>query len=65
VVTQYHKKYLKELEITNQIEEYTQTLVPSKTIALISLERRRGIEEDVREDKIVESIHTLFEKETN
>jgi hypothetical protein len=26
MVTQYHKKYLKELEIANQIEAYLQTL---------------------------------------
>jgi hypothetical protein len=34
-----------------------------KTLELISLERRRGIEEDVREKKIAESIHTLCEQE--
>jgi hypothetical protein len=36
-----------------------------KTLELISLEHRRGIEEDVREEKIAESIHILCEGEAN
>jgi hypothetical protein len=36
-----------------------------KNPAIKSLERRRGIEEDVREEKIAESMHTPCERETN
>jgi hypothetical protein len=65
VVTKYHKKYLKELKITNLIEAYIQTLGLRKPLELISLVRRRGIKEDVREKKIAESIHMLCERETS
>jgi hypothetical protein len=63
VVTKYYKRYIKELEVTNQIEAYIQTLGLRKTFELISLERRRGIEENLREVKITESILKLCERE--
>jgi hypothetical protein len=64
-VTQYHKTYLKKLEINNKIERYIKTLRQRKTLKLICFQRRIGIEEDFREKKIAKSIHTLCERETN
>jgi hypothetical protein len=61
VITHYDKNNLKELEITNQIIKNIQTLVLRKTLELIILKRRRGIEEDARQAKIAESIYTLCE----
>lgn len=45
VVTVYHKKYLKELGITPNIEAYIQSRVLKKTLEGISFDRRRGLEE--------------------
>jgi hypothetical protein len=44
VVSKYHKIYIKELEATNQIEAYIQTLELRKILKLISFKRRWGIE---------------------
>ncbi|KAL4713384.1 hypothetical protein ACJJTC_016852 [Scirpophaga incertulas] len=46
LVTKYHKKYRKEIGIQPKTEAYIQSLVLKKTLECISLERRRGLEED-------------------
>ena len=44
IVTKYHKRYLKKLGVTPQIEAYIQTVVLKKTTETISFEKRRGLE---------------------
>ena len=58
-MTKYHKKYLKELDVSSEAETYIQGLVLRKTLELISLKKRRGFEEDEREEMINESIKVL------
>ncbi|KAI5169767.1 hypothetical protein PAEPH01_0982 [Pancytospora epiphaga] len=41
VVTKYHRRHLKDIEMT---ESYTQTIVLKKTLKSISFEYRRGPE---------------------
>ena len=41
VVTNYYKKYFKELEISNSIETYIQTIVLIKMLESISFDYRR------------------------
>ena len=42
VVTKFHKKYIKEIGMTSQIEAYVQSRVLKKTLECISFDRRRG-----------------------
>jgi hypothetical protein len=42
VVTRYHDKYRRSLEISNRIEAYIQSLVLKKTLESISLDFRRS-----------------------
>jgi hypothetical protein len=42
VVTRYHDKYRRNLEISNRIEAYIQSLVLKKTLESISLDFRRS-----------------------
>ncbi|KAF7682991.1 hypothetical protein TCON_1791 [Astathelohania contejeani] len=57
VVTKYHKKYFKELNLTPTIEAYIQSTVLKKTLETISLEYRRSIEDsiDVR-DRVEDAV---------
>ena len=41
LITKYHNKYMKELEITNSIEAYIQNKILKKTLECISFEYRR------------------------
>lgn len=54
IVTKYHAKYRKKLEITDRIEAYIQSVTLKKTLESVSLEyRRRGGEitdEDTRNE---------------
>ena len=59
LVTKYHKKYLKELDVPSEVEAYMQGLTLRKTLELISLEKRRGFDEDEREEMILDSIKEL------
>ena len=61
VVTQYHKTYLQKLNMPPEAEAYAQTIVLRKTLELISLGKRRCIDEDVREDEIAKSIRLMCE----
>ena len=58
-MTKYHKKYLKELDVPSEVEAYMQGLTLRKTLELISLEKRRGFDEDEREEMIQDSIKEL------
>ena len=42
IVTSYHKKYSREIGITDPVEAYIQTIVLKKTLESISFEHRRG-----------------------
>jgi hypothetical protein len=62
VVTTYHKKYLKQLEVTPNIEAYIQSRVLKKTLETISFEHRRGIEDGLeKEEAIQQAIERLSE----
>ena len=50
VVTSYHKKYIKELGMSDHIEAYIQSRVLKKTLESITFEQRRGIGEDKNEE---------------
>ena len=43
LVTVYHKKHIKELEITDNVKAYIQTIVLKKTLESISFEHRREL----------------------
>ncbi|KAM0687985.1 hypothetical protein COBT_000765 [Conglomerata obtusa] len=45
LVTKFHRQYCRTLEIPAETEAYIQTITLKKTLELISLDRRRGIEE--------------------
>ena len=42
VVTKYHKKHSKEIDLQPELKAYIQTVVLKKTLESISFERRRG-----------------------
>ena len=61
VVTKYHKRHIKELEIQPNLESYIQSLVLKKTLESISLERRRGHDwSEAGEDKIGDSVNKML-----
>ena len=64
VVTKFHKSYSRRLNLTPEVEAYIQSISLRKTLELISLERRRCIEEDVREYEIEKSISMMCDRET-
>ena len=49
LVTVYHKKHIKELEITDNVKAYIQTIVLKKTVESISFEHRRELNRDIDE----------------
>ncbi|KAF9764597.1 hypothetical protein NGRA_0424 [Nosema granulosis] len=55
VVTAYHKKHIQELGIQPTLEAYIQSIVLKKTLESISLERRRGLDQDEAGEEEVES----------
>lgn len=65
VVTKYHKKYIRELEIQPTLEAYIQTIVLKKTLESISLDRRRGYDqEDAGEEEVARAVSALAGKAT-
>jgi len=46
LVTNFHKKHIKEIDLSPKTEAYIQTVVLKKTLESISFERRRGLEEE-------------------
>ena len=54
IVTCFHKSYIKEIGVLPHIEAYIQSLVLKKTLETISLEKRRGIEDDADIENQVE-----------
>jgi hypothetical protein len=59
VVTKFHKNYIRKLGISSEVEAYTQSIALQKTLELISLERRRGLEEDMKDYAIERAIDQL------
>lgn len=59
VVTSYHKKYIRDLGISENIEAYIQPI--KKTLESLTFEQRRGIREDVDEEigKVLEKRKAL------
>ena len=55
IVTNYHRKYIKQLEITPTIEAYIQSRVLKKTLETISFEHRRGIEDGLEKEEIIQN----------
>ena len=49
LVTVYHKKHIKELEIPDNVKAYIQTIVLKKTLENISFEHRRELKRDIDE----------------
>jgi hypothetical protein len=56
VVTKFHNKFIKELEITNEIKAYIQSIGLRKTPEVLGLDRRSGIYEDISEKLIAKII---------
>jgi hypothetical protein len=54
IVTKYHEKYRKELEVTDLIEAYIQSATLMKTLESISLKYRRGGDMRIPEDEMDE-----------
>lgn len=42
IITKYHAKYRKAIEISDQIEAYIQLITLKKTLECVSMEYRRG-----------------------
>ncbi|KAF9761960.1 hypothetical protein NGRA_2304 [Nosema granulosis] len=62
VVTNFHKKYLKELDVQPHLEAYIQSLVLKKTLESISLDRRRGYDmDDAKEKELDEAVTSLVD----
>ena len=61
VVTTYHKKYIRDLEIQPNVEAYIQSLVLKKTLESISLDYRRGRDENLTEEETEKAIEKLVQ----
>ncbi|KAF9761033.1 hypothetical protein NGRA_2891 [Nosema granulosis] len=62
VMTNFHKKYLKELDVQPHLEAYIQSVVLKKTLESISLDRRRRFDmEDVKEKDLDEAVNSLVD----
>ncbi|MGL5690654.1 MAG: hypothetical protein ACRDD8_07515, partial [Bacteroidales bacterium] len=58
-VTKFHNRYIKSLGIQPETEAYIKTISLRKTLELISLNRRRGIEDmDEKEERVRAAINT-------
>ena len=51
VVTNYHRRFLKQLNVPTNVQAYIQYRVLKKTLESVSFDRRRGIEERVLEEE--------------
>ena len=64
VVTKFHKQHMREIGVTDHIEAYIQSIVMKKTLELVSMEYRRGIEEGLERrddvDRCVEEFAWLL-----
>ncbi|KAM0688015.1 hypothetical protein COBT_000730 [Conglomerata obtusa] len=60
LVTKFHRKYCRMLEIPAETEAYIQTIALKKTLELISLDRRRGIEEEDKEFEDEKSVESMI-----
>ena len=58
IVTKYHAKYKKALEISNRIEAYIQSVNLKKTLESVSMEYRRGDDLILAENERNENLHT-------
>ncbi|KAF9762135.1 hypothetical protein NGRA_2190 [Nosema granulosis] len=62
MVTGYHKKHIQELGIQPTWEAYIQSIVLKKTLESVSLERRRGLDQDeAGEEKVERSVEKLVD----
>ena len=60
VVTNFHKKYIQELDIQPSLEAYIQSVVLKKTLVSISLDRRRGLDQyDAGEEEVERGVEKL------
>ena len=50
VATNYHREFLKQLNVPTSVQAYIQYRVLKKTLESVSLDRRRGVEERVLEE---------------
>ena len=64
LVTKYHKKYREEIGIQPKTEAYIQSLVLKKTLESISLDRRRGIEEEDGHNEVEVLVSKIAEAST-
>ncbi|KAM0688182.1 hypothetical protein COBT_000559 [Conglomerata obtusa] len=60
LVTKFHKQYCRLLEIPAETEAYIQTIALKKTLELISLDKRRGIEEEDKEFEVEKSVESMM-----
>ena len=58
IVTKYHAKYRKMLEILDRIEAYNQSVTLKKTLESVSMEYRRGGDLILAENERNENLHT-------
>ncbi|KAM0686766.1 hypothetical protein COBT_002006 [Conglomerata obtusa] len=65
LVTKFHREYCKMLEIPAETEAYIQTITLKKTLELISLDRRRGIEEEDKEFEVGKSVESMTAAHVN
>ncbi|EQB61882.1 hypothetical protein NAPIS_ORF00547 [Vairimorpha apis BRL 01] len=59
LVTKYHTKYRKALEISDRIEAYIQSVTLKKTLESVSLEYRRGGDLILVESERNENVHLI------
>ncbi|KAM0688064.1 hypothetical protein COBT_000679 [Conglomerata obtusa] len=60
LVTKFYSQYCKMLEIPAETEAYIQTITLKKTLELISLDRRRRIEEEDKEFEVGKSVKSMI-----
>ncbi|EQB61708.1 hypothetical protein NAPIS_ORF00715 [Vairimorpha apis BRL 01] len=58
IVTKYHAKYKKALEISDRIEAYIQSVTLKKTLESVSMKYRRGDDLILAENERSENLHT-------
>ena len=64
MVTNYHRKHIKELGVPKNIEAYIQSSVLRKTLESVSFEFRRGFKDDGQEE-IAKAARWLSEADTS
>ena len=61
MVTKYHKKHSKEIDLQPKVEADIQTVVLKKTLESISFERSRGVEENDTHEEIDNLVDRIVE----